>query len=464
MPARSVVGMDGSNGRRAGRWTTGQVMALGPDASSRGAGTGPATAARWSGTGSWGTTVWGLCANSGDTPYQVVADTAGPSFGCGCPSRTLPCDHALALLVLWTGGEVGPAAHGGGRPDWVAKWLDARRARAEGTDRSGRGTSDREAQAARGRAERRAARVAAGAAELEQRLADLLAGGLAGADREGYRWWEEVAARMVDAQAPGLAARVRELGAPAAPAGDWPSRLLEGTALLHLLARGYLRLGELPEPLAATVRSRVGFTVDSARLLAGPTVRDRWLVLARQDTADERLTTRRTWLHGEASGRTALLLSFGAAGRAPEPALPVGRVLDAELAFHPGARPLRAALGSRHGTPLPRRVPPPGVPIAAALAAYGEAVAADPWLDAWPVVLSGVVPIPGEGSWQVADAEGSDAVPVAAGGAGAGAGLWRLAAVSGGRPVTVFGELGHQGFRPFTAWAGTGAEAVPLAV
>lgn len=456
--------MDGMDGQRAERWTADQVLALAPDASSRKAGTGLATAARWSGTGCSGTAVWGLCAGSGSTPYQAVVDTAGPAFSCGCPSRKFPCKHTLALLLLWAGGEVGPAAHGGGRPDWVTEWLDARRAREERTSPGGRGASGGgDPEAARRRAERRAGRVAAGATELERRLADLLRDGLAGADREGYRRWDETAARMVDAQAPGLASRVRELGALAGSGGDWPSRLLEETALLHLLARGCLRQDALPAPLAATVRSRVGFTVDSAELLAGPTVRDRWLVLARHDTADDRLTTRRTWLHGEATGRTALLLSFGAAGRAPEPALPVGLGLDAELAFHPGARPLRAVLGPRHDTPLPGRVPP-GVPVAAALGAYGEALADDPWLEAWPVVLAGVVPIPGGTGWQVADADGSDAVPVTAGGAGAGAALWRLAAVSGGHPVTVFGELGHQGLRPFTAWAGAGAEPVPLTV
>ncbi|TXS39723.1 hypothetical protein EAO77_36040, partial [Streptomyces sp. t39] len=50
---------------------------------------------------------------------------------------------------------------------------------------------------------RRAARITAGTTELEQRLADLVRGGLAAAGRSGYGLWEETAARMVDAQAPG---------------------------------------------------------------------------------------------------------------------------------------------------------------------------------------------------------------------------------------------------------------------
>ena len=302
-------------------------------------------------------------------------------------------------------------------------------------------------------------RVAAGAAELEQRLADALRSGLAGA-RQDQRAWDEVAARMVDAQAPGLAARVRELAAIPASGGDWPSRLLEEHGMLHLLARGYLGVDRLPEGLAATVRSRVGFTVDAAEVLDGPALRDSWLVLAQQDAVDAALTTRRIWLRGTGSGRTALVLSFGAAGRTPEVSLPVGAALDAELAWHPGAMPLRAVLGPRHGPAVPGPIPE-GVRAGEALDGYGEALRADPWLEEWPVVLAPVVPIPAADGWQIADAAGDDALPVDPRRLGR-PGLWRLAALSGGHPVTVFGVLGPRGLTPLTAWSSAGSEAVPL--
>ncbi|CAM5639459.1 hypothetical protein SVIOM342S_06904 [Streptomyces violaceorubidus] len=88
-------------------------------------------------------------------------------------------------------------------------------------------------EAARRRAERRAERITAGATELEQRLADLLRAGLAGAERTGHGLWEETAARMVDAQAPELAlAPVRELGAIPSSGPGWPVRLLEECTML----------------------------------------------------------------------------------------------------------------------------------------------------------------------------------------------------------------------------------------
>ncbi|MEC4015989.1 SWIM zinc finger family protein [Streptomyces sp. H27-D2] len=442
------------------RWTADQVLALSPDAASRKAGSRLAAPGPWSGAGTGDGAVWGLCAGSGSKPYQTVIDTTGPGYKCSCPSRKFPCKHALALLLLWAGeGESGgeQAVRAGEPPEWAAGWIDQRRERADrkeaapaaGSDSGGAGP-----EAARRRSEQRAQRIAAGATELEQRLADLVRGGLASADQAGYALWDEAAARMVDAKAPGLASRLRELGSVPSSGAGWPARLLEECALIHLLDQGFLGLDRLPEPLAATVRSRVGITMEAAELLAAPdrTVRDDWLVLAQQDTQDGKLTTRRIWLRGRESGRIALLLSFGAAGRAPELALPTGLSLDADLAYYPGARPLRAALGQRHTAPAPG-TQPPGVTLDAALASYGEALRDDPWLDAWPVVLSDVIPIPGPDGWQLASEIADAALPVDPRSLGRAGGLWQLAAVSGGAPITVFGECGHRGFMPLTTWA-----------
>ncbi|MEU4349867.1 SWIM zinc finger family protein [Streptomyces sp. NPDC023838] len=449
------------------RWTAEQVLALAPDAASRKAGSKLGTAGPWSESGCDNSSVWGLCKGSGSRPYQTVVDTGGTGTGgtgagglgykCSCPSRKFPCKHALGLLLLWAADEQAvPAVADGEVPGWAGQWLRSRRERAE---KKGDGAASpaeartADPEAARRRAEKRAERVTAGASELEQRLEDLLRVGLAAAERPGYGLWEETAARMVDAQAPGLAGRVRELGAIPGSGPGWPVRLLEECALLHLLDRAWLGRETLPDALAATVRSRVGVPAPPQ----GPPVRDIWQVLAQYDTADAKLTTRRIWLYGRESGRAAMLLDFGAAGRAPELALPVGLAIDAELTPYPGGGQLRAALGERFGAPLPAGGPPPGGTTGEALERYGRALRDDPWLDAWPVTLSGVIPVPsgeggGGGRWQLADPERDLALPVAAGATDR-AGLWKLVALSGGGPVTVFGECGHRGFAPLAGWA-----------
>ncbi|WP_405979117.1 SWIM zinc finger family protein [Streptomyces sp. NBC_00158] len=439
------------------RWTAEQVLALAPDEASRKAGGRLGGAGPWSHTGgSASGAVWGSCKGSGSTPYRTVVDLTGPAYKCSCPSRKFPCKHALGLLLLWAAEGFGDPAEA---PDWAGEWLAGRAAKAA---RPAAGPVD--AEAARKRAERRAGRIGAGVIELEQRLTDLLRGGLAGQQQAGYAPWEEVAARMVDAQAPGLAACARELGAIPGCGPGWPARMLEEFALLHLLDRAWLGVSGLPEPLAATVRSRVGLPSPAE----GETVRDHWLVLAQYDSVspDGRLTTRRIWLRGLEGGRPALVLDFGPPGRPPGLALPVGLVLEAEARFRPGSAGLRADLGDRTAAAVPAAArTPPGVSTGEALEAYGAALREDPWLESWPVVLGPVVPVPGEGdgaAWQVADARGASALPVALPQGRSRSGLWQLAALSGGGPVTVFGECGHRGFTPLTAWQPGSPEPVPL--
>ncbi|MET9321188.1 SWIM zinc finger family protein [Streptomyces sp. NPDC003038] len=438
------------------RWTAEQVLALAPDDASRKAGGRLGGAGPWSQIGgSASGSVWGLCKGSGSKPYRTVVDLTGPAYKCSCPSRKFPCKHALGLLLLWAAEGVGEP---GEVPDWAAEWL-AERAVKAARPAAGAGRPVDE-EAVRRRAERRAARVGAGVTELEQRLADLLRGGLAGQEQTGYAAWEETAARMVDAQAPGLAARVRELGTIPSCGPGWPARMLEEAALLHLLDRAWLGVSSLPEPLAATVRGRVGLPASGE----AEAVRDRWLVLAQYDSVspDGRLTTRRIWLRGLASGRPALVLDFGPPGRPPGLALPVGLVLEAETRFRPGSAGLRADLGERFAAAAPCAEVPAGISTGAALEAYGAALREDPWLDSWPVVLGPVIPVPGELGWQLADAEGTSALPVAVAGGRSRSGLWQLAALSGGGPVTVFGECGHRGFTPLTAWQPGRAEPVAL--
>ncbi|MFD7168414.1 SWIM zinc finger family protein [Streptomyces violascens] len=441
------------------RWTSEQVLALAPDEASRKAGSRLGTAGPWSESGCDDAgAVWGLCKGSGSKPYRTVIDTSGPGYKCSCPSRKFPCKHAIGLLLLWSTDEQPMPA--GAAPDWAEQWLKGRRARAKGPDQSPteRDVALVDGEAARRRWEKRADRISTGATELEQRLADLLSGGLAAAERPGYGLWEETAARMVDAQAPGLAARVRELGALPNSGPGWPTRLLEECALLHLLDRAWLGRAGLPDALAATVRSRVG----APTAPQDPAIRDNWQVLAQYDTVDAKLTTRRIWLYGKKSGRSALVLDFGAAGRAPGIALPVGQTVDADLTPYRGR--LRAALGERYTTPSEPDAPPPGVTATEAVERYGRALLNDPWLDAYPVTLTGVIPTPpnnDETNWQLTDIKQELALPITQNAAARPA-LWRLMALSEGAPTTIFGECGHRGFTPLAAWPEDTKKLVPL--
>jgi hypothetical protein len=309
------------------------------------------------------------------------------------------------------------------------------------------------------RAEQREARVASGLIELDRWLCDQVRQGLAVSQRAGYRHWDDIAARMVDAQAAGLAERLRALAAVPHSGPGWDGRLLEEYALLRLLTVAYREQAALPQPLRDTVRSRIGFTVRQADVLAsGQPVRDYWHVLARRDLDADRLRVRRVWLRGRASGRYALVLSFAAAGQSPDDSLAVGTEADAELVFYPAAIPLRALVATSRDKVHPG--PPPGegvegvAGVAGVLASWARALGEDPWLDSWPAVLT-ATPARSPGPC-VFDASG-DALPLHPGAGD----CWTLFALSGGRPLTVAGEWTPRGLWPLTAWD-EGGMAVPL--
>ena len=418
------------------RWSSTQVDTLAPDASSARAARGLSAPTAWSATGRLDDVLWGRIRS-----YQVCVDLSGPAFRCTCPSRKIPCKHALALLQLWAGSDVGA----GPAPDFAREWQAARQVRATARPRA---AATPDPAAAAKRAEQRAERVAGGMAELRRWLDDQVRQGLAGAQRSGPQPFEAMAARLVDAQAPTAAGAVRRLGYAAGVGPHWADRLLGELALLRLLVSGHERLAELPADLAATVRSRIGFPVATDDVLAGPLCTDRWQVLGQVETDDGALTTRRTWLRGSALGRFALVLSFAAPGQPLTADLVPGTEFRGDLAFYPGAAPLRALVADRASAAEPFGAPDGAVPLAEALAGWSRTIAAEPWRYDAPVLLADVTP--SDDGWLV-DATG-DALPLAPGHREP----WWLLAAAGGRPATVAAEWSPAGLRPLAAWVDGG--------
>jgi hypothetical protein len=391
-------------------------------------------AGSWSSAGRLDDIVWGVCRS-----YQVCVDLTGPAFKCSCPSRKIPCKHALGLLIRWAESDVsdGPA------PAFAVEWQAARAARAEAKPRA---AATPDPVAAARRAEQRAERVAGGMAELRRWLDDQVQQGLAGAQRGGHQPFEAMAARLVDAQAPGAAGAVRRLGSLAGIGPHWADRLLGELALLRLLVSGHERLAELPPELAATVRSRIGFPVATEDVLSGPRVTDRWQVLGQVDTDDGALTTRRTWLHGATHDRFALVLSFAAAGQTLPSDLVPGTEFRGDLIFYPGSAPLRALVASRDSAAESFGSPDGAADLGTALGGWASTIAAEPWRYDAPVLLAGVIPT--DDGW-LADASGA-ALPLAPGHREP----WWLLAASGAAPATVAAEWSPSGLRPLAAWVG----------
>ena len=433
-------------------WTPEAVLALAPDAGSAKAAQGLAAPRQWESLGRQDFALWGEIKGSGAKPYQSRIDLREPAFKCSCPSRKFPCKHGLALLLVFA--REAKVFKEGEPPGWVAEWLAGREQHAEKRAEKAAGTEVVDEEAREKRVAQRESRIGAGLGELGVWLGDVVRTGLGAAQAHPAGYWEGMAARLVDAQAPGLARLVRQLEGIVHSGPGWESRLLHGLCRLELIRRAYLRQSELPAGLAQDVRAAVGWTQSQEEMLAQPGVRDHWRVLGGALETEERLRVRRTWLWGKESKRPALLLDFAAGTQALDAALPTGCMLEAELAFYPGALGLRALAKSK-GPAAACVDPLPGsATIEQALSDYARALARVPWLERWPMTLSAVKVSPrkqpgGDLGWSLIDtANATLALPprFTQG--------WHLLAASGGGTLEVFGEWDGEHLLPLTVAAG----------
>ncbi len=426
-------------------WERERIVALSQDPASTTAAQRLATPARWGSTGYSDRGLWGHCQGSGSRPYQTVVDLGtGPAYACSCPSRKVPCKHALALLLLWSVGGVVQVSV---EAPFAADWLNGRHRSTATRPASTDAVADPEA--ATRRAAARVERVSAGLDDLDRWLRDQIRNGLAGLDRAGYAHFDQVAARMVDAQAPGVAGMLRSVPAELATDG-WPERVLERLAALHVLAEGHRQLAELPPELAANVRSRIGYPVTKAEVLGFPGVRDDWIALGSVDTVEYQLETRRVWLYGTATRRWAMWLSFAAPGMTLDTSVLPGQLVSADLHFYPGSS-FRAIIGEQDDGAASIGVGPmslaPAETFGQVQGRLAHLLADDPWASRLPalVAASPIVPARPGGSWWLRDADGASVEVL-----GLAGDPWVLLARSGGQPVEIFGEWSSAGFRPLS--------------
>lgn len=440
-------------------WTAVRVLDLAPDPSSRKAGHSLGRAGAWLSLGRDGALAWGEIKGSGAAPYRAALTLDGPAFRCTCPSRKFPCKHGLGLFLVLVGAEaaVAPASV----PDWVAEWAAKRGAGSKptpGTDATATATATAtagagdaapaakpvDAKAQDKRRRQREAKVAAGVDELDLWLRDLVRRGLAGARGEPYAFWDRMGARLVDAQAPGLARRVRALpGLLAGGQGAADGDAVLALGRLVLLVRGWRRQAALDDALRAEVRAAIGFAPGAEESAASPGVEDHWTVLAQTVEDEEALRVRSTWL-AAAGGRVAQVLDFSAGERSFPPAPGPGHAFRGEVVFHPGAAGLRAAIrGGERAEPRPFAG---AVGIGAALDGVADALARVPWLEGWPMLLGGVRFARAGAGFAATDAGG--ALPLAGGEA-----VVPFLSVAGGAAVDLFGWWDGRALRPLALGA-----------
>jgi hypothetical protein len=425
--------------------TTEQVLALAPDSASAAAARKLAHPRDWRNLGRSDIALWGEC--QGSALYQVRVHVPDAAVKCSCPSRKFPCKHALALMLIAAGQPELVLA--GEPPAWVAEWLSERARTIEQREQKPKKSTPADAVSQAKRAEQRLERVREGIDALDLWMQDLVRNGLATIEAASVSPWEAQAARLVDAQAPGLASRLRGLSGIPRATPDWAGDVLADLGRLALLTEAFGRLDDLEQPLQADVRQLVGWTLKEDEVVAaGDLVEDDWLVLGQFIDEDERFRIQRTWLQGIGSSRVAMILQF-AAGMAPfgDTFAPATH-FEATLAFWPSAFPLRALVHVRKTVAVPWHDRLPGADsFRAFLLIAAHALGRQPWLGRLLCVVRDVIPVVGEDErWSLVD---RDHVAMALGGTG----TWSLLAISGGHPIDVAGEWDGRVLRPLFAAA-----------
>lgn len=413
-----------------------QVLALAPDAAAVSAAQELANPGKWASAGANDAAAWGEAKGSGKNPYQTAVDLKEIAYKCSCPSRKIPCKHALGLLIRYAKGELG----GGDPPNWVQEWLDKRSERSvKQAEKAAVEPSVVDPEAAAKRSEKRWGNILNGIEECESFLEDAVAQGLLSV--QSARTWDQMAARMVDAQAPGVAARLKRIGAGIGVGEGWGSAVAGQLGNLTLLLEAARRVESLDAALLNDVRTTLGIPTRKEDL-ATESITDVWDVLGQIIEIEDRISTCRSWLMGRKTGQWAMHLTFSVAGQ-PYDFRPIpGSALTAGVQFFPSAWPLRVNIREVEVAPFE---PEGGTLLSDCMDYASQAWAANPWVDQIPVHLSAATVGKQGAAWFARDREGQ-AVRLC------GPEPWNLLAMSGNVPCHVHGEWNGTSLRLLAAW------------
>lgn len=398
--------------------------------------------------------VWGLCQGSGGEPYQVGLLLESLRNTCSCPSRLRPCKHVLALALLLEAGEV-PSVAMDSSPNYppkVAAFLTKQEkadAAPAAKERQILSPEERDAKLSE-----KLDQIAAAALDFSDWLEDIVRAGIANVPHLPMQVWETRAARLVDIQAPGLAAQLRSVPAVVRRGEGWSAELSRMLGLMRLAIWTLARQGELTASAREDLATFLGIPRRKEEVLCEPVLEDTWLVLGAAETREAQLLARRTWLLGQGSGRLAMHLEhqiiYGGGGFQVH--LGEGAV-QAALRYYPSCVPQRVLLGEwtalEEGA-LPTSYGHPRLDEAAEC--FAAALGENPWLGWLPVVLRRVTPVFHRNARWLRDEQGravpllSEALP-----------FWTLLGCSGGQSLDLFGLWTPQGFSPVSQLEGRSA-------
>ena len=425
-------------------YTRDQVLKLAPDDASANAGQQLATNAKWVTKNIHSKALWGDCQGSGKTPYKTIIDLENIAFKCSCPSRKFPCKHGLGLMLFYT-QEPSAFTTTDELPPHVAEWID-KRAEKE-VNKVQKEDKPVDEVAKQKRAAAREKKVEAGIAELRAWIKDVVRGGIMNVPQQIYQFNQHITARMVDAQAGGLATQLRQINKINFYEDGWQRLLIKRLSLIYLLTEAYNNAAKLPVELIKELQTLIGWTTAKEDVLLGSEVYDTWSVLSITTTEEANITTERIWLYGEENKSFALILNFYAGNQLPQHLLFPGMQLKASIVYFPGLIPLRALIKTQQAS-LQHPINLKGsLTISEIYEHITAQLSQNPFIAQIPFLLSEVNIIFKDNKWFLSDQQqqgfeiGNPTIEA-----------WDMLAFTKGKPCACFGIYEDEQFHLHTLW------------
>lgn len=396
-----------------------------------------------------GDLIFGEISVSTQISHRIACDISTGCSYCSCPFQPKPCVHAEALRLLCLRVGATTFEEEKAPPEWLPPDFlpTGKPVGGEPDDFQSTSSPVGKEEAASSSLER----MRPGFEELETWLLDTLRRGVATAVSEDPDFYKNIATRLADSSMRGLSRSMRLLENLPADRYDWPEQTAAVLAEAALALYAFWRKEHLPPALLRDLEAVIGIAPKKETVRTeGESLRDAWAVLGVvEELVEERLRQRRTWLLGAGSQRYALLLDYAYGGPEFLPGFKPGAVLEGELIFYPSAWPHRALASDSVKTLSQTLEDLPGYEKIEDMArSCAAALGLQPWLQAFPATLRHVVPFFQKKQFGIADQAGKQALL-----SNPESGCWSLLALSGGRPITVFGEWNGKSFTAISALA-----------
>lgn len=437
------------------QWTDEKIAALAPNDSTERRGRTLANSAKWNFIATNYEAIWGECKGSGSQPYLVQINLSGPKYKCSCPVRKLPCKHVLGLFFLFAKSSAvfKYQAPTEAVQNWLSQQSTSTTSSTFKTIAPVLKTEEAIEQAKAAKEKRWAQRVqlmASGMDELELWLTDLIRQGIANTAVQKASFWNQVAAKMVDAKLPRISTYLKETHQLIQQNQNWSEIVVARLGELYLWAESFKKRDLLSPNMQEELYQSLGKIIKKADILEQhPSTKDLWFILGKKEGVDiEGRSFRKIWLQGQQTKQQALILDYAFGSMGYEQQYIVGDLLDGALVYYSKAYPQRAIFESFDSAKIYEKTELyTHKDLNSVLTSYAEALVQNPWLFSFPVGLSKLKAFMNDKKeLQIKDTNNT-IIPLSAIKEET---LWKILAISGGHSVSLFGEWNGLHFEPLS--------------